>query len=442
MTEEVLETKYDVKDPEILSKIVEGYSSKIVGEQNNIKLLWCACISKDLPRQNRLSVIITSQSSAGKSNLVNNVLTPFKEDVVDYTDYTPAFLKRQQSNFNGKIFKMEQMEKVNEQHQVSLSNLKFLLSEGKMRIGLADRNEKGMIEPKIFEVNGIPVFISTSTNYNIDPESLNRTFLMQVDETEEQTKKIVQHTFNQYGTLRINDCWTDDVNELSKLAKIYKGLASQITDIIIPFGKKIQDRIPTTNLEIRRDLQKILNLTCAIAFTHASKRIRIRDNHGKDYLVDNYGSTEKRYTYALIADPDDFKEAIEIGGETIKQTLNKLNKSSMDVYQTLVKLFADDTVGVSVKDMAKALKLSQNRARELLNQLLRSGHTTREKSSSREYLYTPTEKKFADIPLEDIEFTKEDLDQWIRNQVGEHPDRLEVLYPNDIASPRAIVLLK
>lgn len=218
-------TKYDVKDPEILSRIVEGYSSKIVGEQNNIKLLWCACISKDLPKQNRLSVIITSQSSAGKSNLVNNILVPFKEDVFDYTDYTPAFLKRQTQNFNGKIFKMEQMENTNEKHQVSLSNLKFLLSEGKMRIGLADRNEKGQIEPKILEVNGIPVFLSTSTNYNIDPESLNRTFLMQVDETEEQTKKIIGHTFTQYRTLSINDRWLGDVNEL-KISTNLQGACS------------------------------------------------------------------------------------------------------------------------------------------------------------------------------------------------------------------------
>lgn len=442
LTEEVLETKYDVKDPEILSKIVEGYSSKIVGEQNNIKLLWCACISKDLPKQNRLSVIITSQSSAGKSNLVNNILQPFKEDVFDYTDYTPAFLKRQTQNFDGKIFKMEQMESTNEKHQVSLSNLKFLLSEGKMRIGLADRNEKGQIEPKILEVNGIPVFLSTSTNYNIDPESLNRTFLMQVDETEEQTKKIIGHTFTQYGTLSINDRWLEDVNELKRLAQIYKDLAKQITDIIIPFGDKIKDRIPTKNLEIRRDLQKVLNLTSAIAFTHASNRIRIRDNNGKTFLTDNFGDTEKRFTYALIATPEDFKEAMEVGGETIKQTLNKLNKSSMDVYKTLVDLYADDTVGVSVKDMSKELTLSQNRARELLNQLLNSGYATRERSSSREYLYTPTEKKFADIPVEDITFTRDELDQWILDQIGEHSDHLEVLYPGDCSSSRAIVPLK
>jgi len=204
-------TKYNVKDPTILDKIVDGYRPRIVGEENNIKLLWLCCISKDLPKKNRLSAIITSQSSAGKSNLINTILEPFYDDVIDYTDYTPAFLNRSEVNMNGKIFKIEQIEKTNDKKQVTISNLKFLLTEGKIRIGLVDKNEKGKNSPKVLEVVGIPVVLTTSTNYNIDPETLNRTLLMQVDETEQQTKKIVTHIFDNYGTLSINDTWMQEL---------------------------------------------------------------------------------------------------------------------------------------------------------------------------------------------------------------------------------------
>jgi len=298
-----LKTKYDPKDPSILDKIAKGFCPKIVGEENSIKILWLACISKDLPKKNRLSIIITSQSSAGKSNLLNSVLEPFKEDVIDFTDYTPAFLNRQGFNMNGKIFKMEQMEKMNEKKQVSLSNLKFLLTEGILRIGLVEKNDKGKNTPIILEVRGIPVFLSTSTNYNIDPESANRTILMQVDETESQTKRIVSYIFGSYASLTINDQWRGELDELTKLAKAYKFLAKQTRDIVIPFGKKLQEYIPTSNLTIRRDLPKILNLTCAVAFVHASNRIRIQDNKGEEFIVDNYGKTEKRFTYAIVAEP-------------------------------------------------------------------------------------------------------------------------------------------
>ena len=97
---ENLERFQELADVDILSKIVDCYQPKIVGEEDNVKLLFCACISKNLPKKNRLSVIITSQSSAGKSNLVNYVLEPFKDDVLDYTDYTPAYLQRSEVDMN------------------------------------------------------------------------------------------------------------------------------------------------------------------------------------------------------------------------------------------------------------------------------------------------------------------------------------------------------
>jgi len=95
MNEEDYKKRFDeLADPDILEKIVSCYSSKIVGEENNIKLLWCACLSKDLPKEVRSSIIITSQSSAGKSTLVNTLLEPFREDVLDYTDITQAYFQR------------------------------------------------------------------------------------------------------------------------------------------------------------------------------------------------------------------------------------------------------------------------------------------------------------------------------------------------------------
>ena len=138
----------DIKSSNILEEVIKLYNPKVVGEEDNIKLLWCACISKDLPKKYRLSVIITSQSSAGKSNLTNSVLEPFNDDVLEFTDYTQAYLQRTEWNMNGKIMKMEQMERTNEKRQISIGRLKFILSEGVLKIGLVERNDKGKNEPK------------------------------------------------------------------------------------------------------------------------------------------------------------------------------------------------------------------------------------------------------------------------------------------------------
>src|SRR2546427_8436706 len=123
MTQEELKDDYErrfneIKDSNILEEVIKLYNTRVVGEEDNIKLLWCACISKDLPKKYRLSVIITSQSSAGKSNLTNSVLEPFNDDVLEFTDYTQAYLQRTEWNMNGKIMKMEQMERTNEKRQI------------------------------------------------------------------------------------------------------------------------------------------------------------------------------------------------------------------------------------------------------------------------------------------------------------------------------------
>ncbi|MEX2192504.1 MAG: helix-turn-helix domain-containing protein [Nitrosarchaeum sp.] len=398
----------------ILEEIIKLYNPKIKGEENNIKFLFCACISKNLPRDYRLHVIITSQSSGGKSNLVNTILEPFKEDVLDYTDYTSAFLNRSQSNMDGFIFKMEQMEKTNDKKQVTLASMKFLLSEGKMRIGLVDKNEKGQNTPKTLEVNGIPVFISTSTNYNIDPETINRTFLMQVDESEEQTKRIITHVLDKYSSINYNSEWENNLQKLYEISQIYKDVAKQFKGIYIPFADKIRELIPSVNLTMRRDLPKILNLTCVIAFLNLTKR-KIIPFDGGQYFYHNLQG-HKMSSYYLIAEPNDFKQALQIGGETIQQTLNKINSSSMDIYKIFMTLYNDNPLGgVTTSDLKTITSLSQNRVGELLKQLYDMGFLRRDKEG-KEYRYFPTEKKFENIKVEDIAFTEEELNLWLKSQ--------------------------
>ena len=398
----------------ILDETIRLYSPKIKGEENNIKFLFCACISKNLPRDYRLHVIITSQSSGGKSNLVNTILEPFKEDVLDFTEYTSAFLNRHQSNMDGLIFKMEQMEKTNDKKQVSLASMKFLLSEGKLRIGLVDKNEKGQNTPKTLEVNGIPVFISTSTNYNIDPETINRTFLMQVDESEEQTKRIITHVLDKYSSISYGTEWDTNLQKLYEISQIYKEVSKQFKGIYIPFSNKIKDMIPSINVTMRRDLPKILNLTCVIAFLNFTKRQKIPFDGGQ-YFYDNL-KANKMSSYYLVAKPEDFKQALKIGGETIQQTLNKINSSSMDIYKIFMELFNEDVLGgVTVSDVSKNAQKSQNRTGELLKQHYDMGFLSRNKEG-KEFRYFPTEKKFENIHAEEIDFSEEELDLWLKSQ--------------------------
>jgi len=202
--------------------------------------------------------------------------------------------------------------------------------------------------------------------------------------------------------------------KLYEFSQIYKEVSKQFKGIYIPFSDKIRDMIPSINLTMRRDLPKILNLTCVIAFLNLTRRKKIPFDGGQ-YFYDNL-KANKMSSYYLIAEPEDFKQALQIGGETIQQTLNKINSSSMDIYKILMKLFNEDPLeGVTISDVAKESHKSQNRAGELLKQLFDMGFLSRNKEG-KEYRYFPTEKKFENIQSKDIEFTEEELDTWLESQ--------------------------
>jgi len=237
---------------------------------------------------------------------------------------------------------------------------------------------------------------------------------MQVDESEEQTKRIINHVLDKYSSINHGSKWEDNLQKLYEISQIYKQISKQFKGIYIPFGDKIRDMIPSINLTMRRDLPKILNLTCVIAFLNFAKRKKIPFDGGQ-YFYDNL-EAHKMSSYYLIAEPEDFKQALKIGGETIQQTLNKINSSSMEIYKIFMSLFNEDPLGgITVSEVAKKANKSQNRTGELLKQLFDMGFLSRNKEG-KEFRYFPTEKKFENIQAEDIEFTEEELDLWLDSQ--------------------------
>ena len=181
---------FDLKDENLLDQIVNSIT-KVKGESNNKKIIILSCISKDLPRIYRdgLSLVISSKSSAGKSTIIDNCLKPFTKDVFPFTKITDSFFQRhfKDISLNGKILHQEQIEKTNFSGQVSFSIPKFQLSEAITRHGLSERDKDGKFTDTILQVTGFPIYITSTTNPDIEPQELNRITLLQTDESEDQT---------------------------------------------------------------------------------------------------------------------------------------------------------------------------------------------------------------------------------------------------------------
>ena len=277
MTEFV--SMFDLSAKNLLDQIADNIP-KIQGEINNKKIIFLSCISKDLPSKFRdgLSIVVSSKSSAGKSTLIENCLKPFEKDMFRFTEFTQSFYQRHFKNksLNGMILHQEQAEKTNFSGQVKLSIPKFQLSEGKTSYGLSERDKDGKFTDTVLDISGFPIYITSTTNPDIEPQELNRITLLQSDETEQQTKKILESILKAYSN-NLDNYDNTSLEELTKLCDIFKEASKQVKDIIIPFQKKLLDKFPMT-LEMRRDIKKILNYTCVIAFIHQKRRKKVDVN--------------------------------------------------------------------------------------------------------------------------------------------------------------------
>ena len=213
---------FDLTANDLLDKIASNIPI-IQGEINNKKIIFLSCVSKDLPRKYRegLSIVVSSKSSAGKSTLIENCLKPFSKDVFPFTKITDSFFQRhfKDISLNGKILHQEQIEKTNYAGQVSFSIPKFQLSEGNTRYGLSERDKDGKFTDTIFQVSGFPIYITSTTNPDIEPQELNRITLLQTDESEPQTILVKKAILNDCS-INPDNYSNYNLDELTNLCEI------------------------------------------------------------------------------------------------------------------------------------------------------------------------------------------------------------------------------
>lgn len=347
------EVKQILLDPAILHRFKKALDKLIAGEDKNKLLLFSvACTS--FMKKGVLGAIIIGESSAGKSHLMNSVLK-FFGNVEEYTRITKASPDRLERSFCNKILKVEEL-RGTEQAQ---SSLRVLISEGQLKLLTTTRGENGNITTEELVTNGIPCFITSTTRLKPDEELLNRLFIISIDETEAQTKKVLE-----YEALEFTDPdFEDTVQPPQELLDVLEFLAlSPFNEYLIPFADQLARKFPSKNVKARRDFKKLLYIIGAVAFLHQMQRPKV------------YRQKVPQYTVAL---PADFYMAWEIAAEGMKETLLNVQKRSLEVLE----LFEDPNVdSLTSRQVATMTQLSQSRAREILNSLVDFGYLIKDTS--------------------------------------------------------------
>ena len=177
-----------LRDPRLLDRIVEDFARcGVVGEETNKKIAYLAAVSRlfDAP----LAVIVQSSSAAGKSSLMDAVLSLMPEEhKVEYSAMTgQALYYMGETDLKNKILAVVEEEGA----QRASYALKLLQSEGVLTIASTGKDPAtGRLVTQQYRVEGPVMIFLTTTAMEVDEELLNRCLVLTVSEDREQTRAI------------------------------------------------------------------------------------------------------------------------------------------------------------------------------------------------------------------------------------------------------------
>jgi hypothetical protein len=406
------------KDPKLLDIIKQNYlDPKISGEDENKQLLFLVCCSAFT--KNPLSAIVKGPSGAGKSHLVNRVLDIFRRIgiVIEFSRITGAYLenmaKREfpprpseprrkdrasDEDYRQAFYAYEQNmkdyhEQLKKPRSIDLTGKiifidelrgiqnaqapKLLISEGRLRLGTVINGE-----PVEIEVHGTPVIITTTTLALLDdPEFENRIIPIEIDETEDQTRRVLE-----YESRRFADPAEDLTEELRLKALLDLFRQLEPLNIANPFAERIEEDYPTKNIEARRDFPKLLALCNVVTWLYQKQRAKAK----------------KGLDLVFVTDLRDVETVRKLALAPLSESLAGLSKKEDKLLDAFKEAYTDQrdsfgnvtsrryealTVQAVVTKTRKTVRHGESWARDHINRLIDEGYLERVEQNKRPFTY-------------------------------------------------------
>jgi DNA primase catalytic core len=264
-----------LREPRLLDEILADFERcGVVGEQTNKLTGYLAAVSRKLASP--LAVLIQSSSAAGKSSLMEAVLSLMPaEERVKYSAMTgQSLFYMGETNLKHKILAIVEEEGA----ERAAYALKLLQSEGELSIASTGKDPvTGKLVTHEYRVEGPVMIFLTTTAVEIDEELLNRCLVLSVDEKREQTRAI-HRMQREADTLEGLHARCERGHILKRHQNAQRLLRP--LQVLNPYARELtflDDRTRT-----RRDHLKYLGLIRAIALLHQHQRpVRTTTHRGE-----------------------------------------------------------------------------------------------------------------------------------------------------------------
>jgi len=322
MSEEEKKEALDVlKSPDLLKRIVSDFDALgFIGEKVNKVLAYLAAVSRLLPEP--LALLVLSRSGAGKTSLQDAVckFVP-PESVIQYTRLTSQSLFYRDPNaLKNKVLAIEEDGGM----QAAMYSVKTLISSQKLSVAATRTDPKtGKFSVDEYTVTGpVVVMVSTTNPNSLDDETKRRFLILTIDESEEQTRRIlyaqrVKHSPRWYQT-------TADDTAVTKLHHNLQRLLKPLT-VMIPDELKIL--WPCRRLQYRGEHAKYYSLIKAITLLHQYQR-----KIGPTRRVDG---SKVEGVFATQADVD---LALELGREVFVRNVDDVPPTGRKLLELILQM--------------------------------------------------------------------------------------------------------
>ncbi len=292
----------------------------------------------------------------------------------------------------------------------AIQSLKIIYSEGKIVLGTVIKGR-----PIDIILKGVMVIVTTTANPAFeDPEFENRLLSLQIDDSQLQTRHILDYQGEEGESLEEDDeneeLWIhgQEVQAITELLKQLKPVK-----VLIPFAGELSKRFPDKHVWARREFPKLKRMIRNIATIHQQRRTPIR--------------FKPKAIAGVAADPEDFDYALKIGLTALTEGLTGQSSKEKEVYDRLCESSPGTKIEEGTLDqeeakdpswtllqLTKALGLTlrkQASVYKLLRRMSEDGYVDVD-TSGKAYRYKATGLKPDTLDLNLKDYTSDRLGEW------------------------------
>ncbi|MEG2335834.1 CHC2 zinc finger domain-containing protein [Chryseobacterium sp.] len=293
-----------------LNQLIE--QAGIIGEENSRLLLFLITIS--YLNKSPLHGIVQGSSGSGKTHIISRIADMMpQEDVLRFTRITESSLYNWgEFDLFQKIIIIEDLDGLKED---ALYALREFISNQVLRSSVTIKDKKGNNKSSHKIVKGQFSSLSATTKGELYEDNMNRSFIVAVNESEEQTEKIISYQ-NRRNAGEIDK--NGEEKAVGFIQKIIRNLKHY--EVINPYATQIQ--LPS-NVKNKRRLNEM--------FQSIIKQITIVYQYQREIKND-----------FLITEIEDIENAVGILFESIILKIDELDGSLRQFFEKLKKAFKED----------------------------------------------------------------------------------------------------